>query len=47
MEFKDNGGTRHLSINLVNASNSKHKDVGHYVLRELVFKGVLDPGSLM
>ena len=34
-----NKGARHLARNPVRASNSKHIDIGHHFLPELVFKG--------
>ena len=37
--FEDNQGAVQLSQNLVSNSNSKHIDVRHYVLRELVRQG--------
>ena len=37
--FEDNEGARHLAQNSVHTSNSKHIDVRHHFLRELVFRG--------
>ena len=37
--FEDNEGARHLAQNPVCTSNSKHDDVRHHFLRELVFWG--------
>ena len=37
--FEDMRGARHLAHNPVCASNSKHIDVRHHFLRELVLKG--------
>ena len=37
--FEDNQGALQLSKNPVSNSNSKHIDVHHYVLRELVRQG--------
>ena len=37
--FEDNEGARHLAQNPVCTSNSKHIDVRHHFLRELVFRG--------
>ena len=36
--FEDNAGARQLAQNLVSTSNSKHIDVRHHFLRELVFR---------
>ena len=36
--FEDNEGTRHLLQNPVCTSRSKHIDVRHHFLRELVFR---------
>ena len=40
--FEDNKGVRHLDHNPVCASNSKHIDIRHRFLRELVFSGEFD-----
>ena len=40
--FEDNKGARHLAHNTVCASNSKHIDIRHHFLRELVFMGEFD-----
>ena len=40
--FADNKGASHLAHNPVCASNSKHIDIGHHFLRELVFRGEFD-----
>ena len=40
--FEDNKGARHLAHNLMPASNSKHIDVRHRFLREVVFRGEFD-----
>ena len=40
--FEDNKGARHLAHNPVYASNSKHIDIRHHFLRELVFRGEFD-----
>ena len=37
--FEDNEGARHLAQNPVCMSNSKHIDVRHNFLRELIFRG--------
>ena len=37
--FEDNEGAKHLAQNPVCTSNSKHIDVRHHFLRELVFQG--------
>ena len=42
MVFEDNKGARRLVHNPVCASNSKHIDVRHHFLRELVFRGEFD-----
>ena len=39
--FEDNQGALQLSKNRVSNSNSKHIDVRHYFLRELVHQGVI------
>ena len=40
--FEDNKGARHLAHYPVCASNSKHIDIRHHFLRELVFRGDFD-----
>ena len=40
--FEDNKGARPLAHNPVCASNSKHVDIRHHFLRELVFRGEFD-----
>ena len=40
--FEDNKGARHLAHNPMCASNSKHIDIRHHFLRELVFRGEFD-----
>ena len=40
--FEDNKGARHLAHNPVCASHSKHIDIRHHFLRELVFRGEFD-----
>ena len=37
--FEDNEGARHLAQNPVCTANSKHIDVRHHFLRELIFTG--------
>ena len=37
--FEDNGGAKNLAQNPACTSNSKHIDVPHYFLRDLIFKG--------
>ena len=37
--FEDNEGAKNLAQNPVCTSNSKHTDVRHHFLRELIFKG--------
>ena len=37
--FEDNKGAKNLAQNPVWTSNSKHIDVRHHVLRELIFEG--------
>ena len=37
--FEDNEGARHLAQSPVRTSNSKHIDVRHHFLRELIFRG--------
>ena len=37
--FEDNEGAKNLAQNPVCTSNSKHIDVRHHFLRELIFKG--------
>ena len=37
--FEDDNGAIHMGANTVTNSNSKHIDVGHHFLRELVEKG--------
>ena len=37
--FEDNKGARHLAHNLVCALNSKHIDIRHHYLKELLFRG--------
>ena len=39
--LEDNEGARHLVQNPVCMSNSKHIDVRHHFLRELIFRGKL------
>ena len=39
LRFEDNEGAKHLAQNPKCTSNSKHIDVRHHFLRELIFKG--------